>query len=246
MKKFNADDALKGAPVKLKNGLKAYIKKYREDNVYVYSGYVAGERGEVRSWNRQGKEYFNSESSYDIAAMWEDKAREHDVEANLEAESKANIEANLEANTEANLEANTEAEENIFEKALRNNLQLRCRKQDFEKYYYCIAKTENIDYLLENKKDGTIERLSSFIEGLDWSVVEHKIPKAFMPKEDEEFWFIHTMKNKTVASANYCDNDVYYNGLASAGLAFRTKEEATQALHFLLSNIEVNHGKEQK
>lgn len=222
MKKFNAEEALNGAPVKLKNGLKAYIEKYHAGNVFVYSGYVAGERGEVRSWNGRGKEYFNFESPYDIVAMWGDEEQE-DIP-----------------------EANTEAEENIFEKALRNNLQLRCSKQDFEKYYYCIAKTENIDYLLENKKDGTIERLSSFIEGLDWSVVEHKIPKAFMPKEDEEFWFIHTMKNKTVASANYCDNDVYYNGLASAGLAFRTKEEATQALHFLRNNIEVNHGKEQK
>ena len=270
MKKFNADDALKGAPVKLKNGLKAYIEKYCEDNVFVYSGHIAGERGEVKSWNRQGKEYFNRESPYDIVAMWGDEEQEDipeanaqanleanaqanleantedNEEANTEANAQANLEANSEANLEANTEANTEAEENIFEKALRNNLQLRCRKQDFEKYYYCIAKTENIDYLLENKKDGTIERLSSFIEGLDWSVVEHKIPKAFMPKEDEEFWFIHTMKNKTVASANYCDNDVYYNGLASAGLAFRTKEEATQALHFLRNNIEVNNGEEQK
>lgn len=230
MKKFNAEEALNGAPVKLKNGLKAYIEKYHAGNVFVYSGYVAGERVEVRSCNGRGKEYFNFESPYDIVAMWGDEEQEDIPEANLEA----------------NTEANTEAEENIFEKALRNNLQLRCMKQDFEKYYYCIAKTENIDYLLENKKDGTIERLSSFIEGLDWSVVEHKIPKAFMPKEDEEFWFIHTMKNKTVAYANYCDNDVYYNGLASAGLAFRTKEEATQALHFLRNNIEVNHGKEQK
>ena len=238
MKKFNTEEALNGAPVKLKNGLKAYIEKYCEDNVFVYSGHIAGERGEVKSWNRQGKEYFNFESPYDIVAMWGDEEQEDIPEANAQA--------NLEANLEANTEDNTEAEENIFEKALRNNLQLRCKKQDFEKYYYCIAKTENIDYLLENKKDGTIERLSSFVEGLDWSVVEHKIPKAFMPKEGEEFWFIHTMKNRTVSHSNYCDNDVYYNGLASAGLAFRTKEEATQALHFLLSNIEDNNGKEQK
>ena len=67
-----------------------------------------------------------------------------------------------------------------------------------------------------------------------------------MPNEGEEFWFVHTMKNKTVAYANYCDNDVYYNGLANAGLAFRTKEDAEQALKFLRSNIEVNHGEEQK
>lgn len=217
MAKFDAKLALKSAPVKLRNGLKAYVDSCDLEGVFAYSGYVEGEGGR-RTWTKQGTEYCNLTSSHDIVSMWEDK----------EPETKP------------------EVEENIFEKALRNNLQLRCRKQDFEKYYYCIAKTENIGYLLENKKDGTIERLSSFIEGLDWSVVEHKIPKAFMPKEGEEFWFIHTMKNKTVSNANYCDNDVYYNGLANAGLAFRTKEEATQALHFLLSNIEDNNGEEQK
>lgn len=226
MKKFNGEKALNGAPVRLRNGQKAYIEKYNEGAVFVYSGYVDDENKTITSWTKEGMEYCFVESKLDIVSMWREE-NENSV-------------------TEANLEANTEAEENIFEKALRNNLQLRCKKQDFEKYYYCIAKTENIDYLLENKKDGTIERLSSFVEGLDWSVVEHKIPKAFMPKEGEEFWFIHTMKNRTVSHSNYCDNDVYYNGLASAGLAFRTKEEATQALHFLLSNIEVNNGEEQK
>ena len=246
MKKFNTEEALNGAPVKLKNGLKAYIEKYCEDNVFVYSGHIAGERGEVKSWNRQGKEYFNRESPYDIVAMWGDEEQEDIPEANAQANLEANLEANTEANLEANTEANTEAEENIFEKALRNSLQLRCEKSGFEKYYYCIAKTEDGEYLFENKKDDTIERLSAFIKDLNWSIVDPKLPKAFVPKEGEEFWFIHTMKNKTVASANYCDNDVYYNGLANAGLAFRTKEEATQALHFLRNNIEVNHGKEQK
>lgn len=186
--------------------------------VIVYSGYVDNENKTITSWTKQGTEYCNLTSSHDIVSMWEDK----------EPETKP------------------EVKENIFEKALRNSLQLRCEKSGFEKYYYCIAKTEDGEYLLENKKDDTIERLSAFIKDLNWSVVDPKLPKAFIPKEDEEFWFIHTMKNKTVAYANYCDNDVYYNGLASAGLAFRTKEEATQALHFLRSNIEANNGEEQK
>lgn len=217
MAKFDAKLALRGAPVKLRNGLKAYVDTCDLEGVFAYGGYVEGEGGR-RTWTKQGTEYCNLTSSHDIVSMWEDK----------EPETKP------------------EVKENIFEKALRNSLQLRCEKSDFEKYYYCLAKTEDGEYLLENKKDDTTERLSAFIKDLNWSVVDPKLPKAFIPKEDEEFWFIHTMKNKTVAYANYCDNDVYYNGLASAGLAFRTKEEATQALHFLRNNIEVNHGKEQK
>lgn len=217
MEKIYFGLALRGAPVKLRNGRKAYVDSCDLEGVFAYGGYVEGEDGR-RTWTKQGTEYCNLTSSYDIVSMWEDK----------ESETKP------------------EVKENIFEKALRNSLQLRCEKSGFEKYYYCIAKTEDGEYLLENKKDDTIERLSAFIKDLNWSIVDPKLPKAFVPKEGEEFWFIHTMKNKTVASASYCDNDVYYNGLVSAGLAFRTKEEATQALRFLRNNIEVSNGKEQK
>lgn len=217
MAKFDAKLALEGKPVKLRNGLKAYVDTCDLEGVFAYGGYTEGEDGR-RTWTKQGTEYCNLTSSHDIVSMWEDK----------EPETKP------------------EVKENIFEKALRNSLQLRCEKSDFEKYYYCITKTEDGEYLLENKKDDTIERLSVFIKDLNWSIVYPKLPKAFMPNEGEEFWFVHTMKNKTVAYANYCDNDVYYNGLTNAGLAFRTKEDAEQALRFLRSNIEVNHGEEQK
>lgn len=221
MEKIYFELALRGAPVELRNGLKAYVDSCDLEGVFAYGGYVEGEDGR-RTWTKQGTEYCNLTSSHDIVSMWEDQ----------------------ELGTKS--EDNVEAEKSIFEKALRNSFQLRCEKSGFEKYYYCIAKTSDGDYLLENKKDNTIERLSAFIKDLNWSIVDPKLPKAFIPKEDEEFWFIHTMKNKTVAYASYCDNDVYYNGLANAGLAFRTKEEATQALRFLRNNIEVSNGKEQK
>ena len=126
MKKFNVDDALKGAPVKLKNGLKAYIKKYREDNVFVYSGYVAGGRGEVRSWNRQGKEYFNYESQYDIVSMWEDQ----ELETNLET-----------------------AKENIFEKALKETI-VRVKQNSIEYHLKNMAPTDMaaLQKLMADKK----------------------------------------------------------------------------------------------
>lgn len=235
MKKFNAEEALKGAPVKLRNGQKAYVEKYNEGAVFVYSGYIEDEKEIITTWTKEGTEYCFAESQRDIISMWQ------------EEDENSVAEANIEANLEANLEA--DQEESIFEKALKEKLPLRYTiLADNISDFYCIAKTAYGDYIVEREDNGTtyMSKLSDFENDLNWYIAEHKLPKAFIPEENEEFWFIHTMKNKTVAYASYCGNDVYYNGLASAGLAFRTKEEATQALRFLRNNIEVNNGKEQK
>ena len=249
MKKFNAEEALKGAPVKLRNGQKAYIEKYNEGSIFVYSGYVDDEIETIATWTKEGTEYCFAESQLDIVSMWQEEDEDSVSEANLEDNIEANLEDNLEANAEANAEAGQVTGENIFEKALKDKLPLRYTiLEDNVNDFYCIAKTSDGDYILERKANCAVyvTKLSLFSQRLEWYIVEPKLPKAFMPKEGEEFWFIHTMKNRTVSHSNYCDNDVYYNGLASAGLAFRTKEEATQALHFLRNNIEVNHGEEQK
>lgn len=227
MKEFNADDALKGAPVKLRNGLKAYIKKYSKDNVFVYSGYVSGERGEVRSWNREGTVYFSSESPYDIVAMWEDEEQE----------------TNLETNLEANLEA--DQDEDIFEKALNGNLPLRHTTQrDDVPDFYCIAKTRDGDYILERKDRGAkfISRLSSSTEDLDWYIVEParpvgSIPKAFIPKADEVFWYVSPTYHPYVRRKVYKEDDQNIIDTAVNGVAFRTKEDAIQMLLFLKQNI---------
>lgn len=224
MEKIYFELALRGAPVKLRNGLKAYVDSCDLESVFAYGGYIEGEDGR-RTWTKQGTEYCNLTSSYDIVSMWEDHG------------------------SETSLEASPEAEENIFEKALKEKLPLRYTILDADiSSFYCTAKTQDGDYILEREDNGTtyMSKLSDFENDLNWYIAEHKLPKAFIPEENEEFWFIHTMKNKTVAYASYRGNDVYYNGLASAGLAFRTKEEATQALRFLRNNIEVNNGKEQK
>lgn len=234
MKKFNAEEALKGAPVKLRNGLKAYVDSCDLEGVFAYGGYVEGEDGR-RTWTKQGTEYYNLTSSHDIVSMWGDEEQE------------TNAQVNAQVNAQANLGA--DQEESIFEKALKEKLPLRYTiLEDNISDFYCIAKTSDGDYILERKDTCAIyvTKLSLFVQSLEWYIVSPKLPKAFMPNEEEEFWFVHTMKNKTVAYANYCDNDVYYNGLANAGLAFRTKEDAEQALRFLRSNIEVNHGEEQK
>ena len=221
MAKFDTKLALEGKPVKLRDGRKAYVDTCDLEAMYVYGGYVDNDNRDRKTWTKEGNEHQKSTSAGDIVAMWEDQ----------ESETKP------------------EVEENNFEKALTEKLPLRYTiLEDNISDFYCIAKTSDGDYILERKDTCAIyvTKLSLFVQSLEWYIVSPKLPKAFMPNEEEEFWFVHTMKNKTVAYANYCDNDVYYNGLANAGLAFRTKEDAEQALRFLRSNVEVNHGEEQK
>lgn len=221
MEKFNGEKALNGAPVRLRNGQKAYIEKYNEGAVFVYSGYVDDENETITSWTKEGTEYCFMESQRDIVSMWEYK----------------------ESGTKLKPEGN------IFEKALKDKLPLRYTTLvDNNNAFYCIAKTQDGDYILERETDCDVyvTKLSKFTPDLEWYIVVPKLPKAFIPKEDEEFWFISPTVNTTIAKDTFSDDHVFYRGVVKAGLAFKTQKEAEDALRFLRSNIEVNHGEEQK
>lgn len=228
MKKFNAEEALKGAPVKLRNGQKAYIEKYIEGAVFVYSGYIDDENETTTTWTKEGTEYCFVESQRDIISMWQEEDEDSVVEA--------------------------DQEENIFEKALDKNLPLRHISQsDNVPNFHCIAKTRDGDYVLEREDRGTniTARLSSLSKDLDWYIVEStrpvgSIPKAFIPKEGEDFWYISPTYKPHVRCEVYTEDNQSMINTATNGYAFRTKEDAIQMLLFLKQNIEVNHGKEQK
>lgn len=250
MKKFNAEEALKGAPVKLRNGQKAYVEKYNEGVVFVYSGYVEGEKEIITTWAKEGTEYCFVESQRDIISMWqeedEDSVIEDDTKDNLEANIEANLEANIEANIEASLEAGQVTEENIFEKALDKNLPLRhtTQREDVPSFY-CIAKTRDGDYILEREDRGTkiVARLSSVKEELDWYIVDPtrqagSIPKAFIPKVGEAFWYVSPTYRPYVRHKVYKEDEQNIIDTAANGVAFRTKEDAIQMLLFLKQNIE--------
>lgn len=221
MAKFDAKLALEGKPVKLRDGLKAYVDTCDLEAMYVYGGYVDNDNRDRKTWTKEGNEHQKSTSAGDIVAMWEDQ----------ESETKP------------------EVEENIFEKALKEKLPLRYTTLvDNNNAFYCIAKTQDGDYILERETDCDVyvTKLSKFTPDLEWYIVVPKLPKAFIPKEDEEFWFISPTVNTTIAKDTFSDDHVFYRGVVKAGLAFKTQKEAEDALRFLRSNIEVNHGKEQK
>lgn len=217
MKKFNGEKALNGAPVKLRNGQKAYIDSCDLESVFAYGGYVEGEGGR-RTWTKEGTEYCNLTSSHDIVSMWEDQESE----------------------------TSPEAEENIFEKALKEKLPLRYTiLEDNISDFYCIAKTADGDYILERNDTCAVyvTKLSLFVQSLKWYIATPKLPKAFIPKEGEEFWFIHPTELKPKQKAKFVSGSMFYQGMVNVGLVFRTEEDAEQALRFLRSNIEDNNGK---
>lgn len=127
----------------------------------------------------------------------------------------------------------------IFESALNNNLLLRCETGDYNKDFYCIAKTSDGDYILEERKNASsVEKMSSFAACVRWRIVGNELPKAFIPIEDGEFWFIHLTQDVSVMKATFRWDDNYYSSLAKAGLAFKTEEDAKDALIFFQNNIE--------
>lgn len=236
MKKFNGEKALNGAPVKLRNGQKAYIEKYNEGAVFVYSGYVDNENKTITSWTKEGTEYCFVESQRDIVSMWQ----EEDEDSVIEADTKDNFEADL--------ESGQATEENIFEKALDKNLPLRHISQSYNvPNFHCIAKTRDGDYILEREDRGTklTTRLSRLSNDLDWYIVEParpvgSIPKAFIPKVGEAFWYVSPTYHPFVRHKVYKEDNQNIIDTVANGVAFRTKEDAMQMLLFLKQNIEHN------
>lgn len=232
MKKFNAEEALKGAPVKLRNGQKAYIEKYNEGAVFVYFGYVDDENEITTTWTKEGTEYCFVESQHDIVSMWQEEDEDSVIEDD----------------TKDNLEAGQVTEENIFEKALDKNLPLRHTTQRADvPSFYCIAKTRDGDYILERENRGIkiVARLSSVKEELDWYIVDPtiqagSIPKAFIPKVGEAFWYVSPTYHPFVRHKVYKEDNQNIIDTVANGVAFRTKEDAMQMLLFLKQNIEHN------
>lgn len=83
MKPFNKAEALKGAPVVLRNGAKAFVKfeipadqLINSSNIrYALHGYIVGPSttaGDIFRWKENGSIWTKSENEFDIVGMWED------------------------------------------------------------------------------------------------------------------------------------------------------------------------------
>ena len=83
MKPFNKAEALKGAPVVLRNGAKAFVKFEIPADQLINSsnirdalhGYIVGPLNIAEntiSWKEDGRVWSNTENEFDIVGMWEE------------------------------------------------------------------------------------------------------------------------------------------------------------------------------
>lgn len=87
MKAFNKAEALKGAPVVLRNGAKAFVKFEIPADQLINSrnirdalhGYIVGPlniASDIFSWKEDGRVWPNSENELDIVGMWEEPRKQ--------------------------------------------------------------------------------------------------------------------------------------------------------------------------
>ena len=87
MKPFNKAEALKGAPVVLRNGAKAFVKFEIPADQLINSsnirdalhGYIVGPlniAGDIFRWKEDGRVWTKSENEFDIVGMWEEPRKQ--------------------------------------------------------------------------------------------------------------------------------------------------------------------------
>ncbi|MFC2544882.1 MAG: hypothetical protein ACFNUN_08495 [Aggregatibacter sp.] len=97
MKPFDLQEALNGAPVKLRNGQKAYVVGLSKLGTEDGNSYIVGEyERNLCNWSKDGKYWLKRESELDIVGMWEEpkltseqvleKAYQEDLKVSLDGQ----------------------------------------------------------------------------------------------------------------------------------------------------------------
>lgn len=225
MKQFNLEEALKGNPVRLRNGSKAIILYVIPDTYkfpngttlnYPVRGITFNKDGtldSVHRWNIDGTSYSRTKiNPMDIIGMWEEPEL---------------------------------TQEEIFEKALKERLPLRYKGLD--KDYadvYVVAKSLSGSYILEwkDEEDSCVSILSN-LPKFEWYLASKEpvketgtigLPKPFIPKHGESYYSVSPYDDVPemlyANSINHCS--------IKNGNCFRTKADAQKWIDFMKSKKE--------
>ena len=212
MKPFDLQEALNGAPVRLRNGCKAFIFKNIQntpivdfDVDYPLIGMLHNHTT-VHVWSLSGKIALGNDCAPgDIVGMWE--------EPKLTSEQ-------------------------VLEKAYQENLPLDA----IGKKAFVIAKTKDGDYVMQCGEDNLYfasneiewEFYKDPVPKSDTITVT--LPKPFKPKDGESFYYI----NGGVIGFRSIFRDKYNFDMAAAkrGGCYRTREDAQKWLDFMKSMME--------
>ncbi len=135
--------------------------------------------------------------------------------------------------------------EEVLDKAFEEGLEVRCAMMDEEaESFRVIAKGKGGIYIVQQGYGITIANAKQ--EGWFFPEKVTTMPKAFKPKEGQDFWRISTEHRIGIRHETYDPDYLYHVYLVDSGLAFRSAKDAVNALRFMKQNIEVGDGKEQE
>jgi hypothetical protein len=198
MKPFDLQEALNGAPVKLRNGQKAYVVGLSKLGTEDGNSYIVGEyERNLCNWSKDGKYWLKRESEFDIVGMLE--------------EPELTSEQVLEKAYQEDLKVSLDGQDVyiIIGKAKDGSYLLGSEKSD--------------SYVAWSEDFG---RPEIYLDALapKSNTITVTLPKPFKPRPGDEYWFIHTENNVLcVIKANrFLNSDKF----TPDGNYFRTESDA--------------------
>lgn len=210
MKPFDLQEALNGAPVKLRNGQKVYVVGLSKISQEDGNGYIVGEYGRnLCSWSKDGKYWLNRESEWDIVGMYEES--ELTSEQVLEKAYQEGLRVRLDDGFEYPVIGKAIGGSYLLGDE-RNTYIMWC--QDLGKPEICQEDTAEL-----SQKSNTITVT---------------LPKPFKPGFGERFYYVYGSRiENLILNINSYDEE-----LIDSGNCFRTKEDAQKWLDAMKSALD--------
>ena len=162
MKPFDLQEALNGAPVKLRSGQKADVIGISKIATENDNSYIIGEyAGDLCNWSKNGKYGLFFESKFDIIGMWEEP--ELTSEQVLEKAFNEGLFVVQSTTVSVKLKVIAKAKDGVFVLEADNGFMSKSVDGEYVLYKDLTPKSDTITVTL---------------------------PKPFKPKPGEKFWFI--------------------------------------------------------
>ena len=159
---FDLQEALNGAPVKLRNGQKAYVVGLSKVGTEDGNSYIVGEyERNLCNWSKDGKYWLKRESELDIVGMYEEP--EPTSEQVLEKAFNEDLFVAQSTNVNVKLKVIAKAKDGVFVLEADNGFMSKSGDGEYVLYKDLTQKSDTITVTL---------------------------PKPFKAKKGDDFWFI--------------------------------------------------------
>ena len=214
MKPFDLQEAMNGAPVKLRNGQKAYVVGLSKVGTEDGNSYIVGEFGRnLCNWSKDGKYWLKRESEFDIVGMLEEP--ELTSEQVLEKAYQEGLRVRLDDGFEYPVIGKARGGSYLLGDE-RNTYIMWC--EDFGEPEICLEDTAE-----PSPKSDTITVT---------------LPKPFTPKEGDVYFCLDDDEQSFILEKTYREFSDFDKKNAEMGQCFRTESDAQAWLDAMKSALD--------